>query len=580
MGEGAHKGRSAMKACAKERSVCVCVREMRSTRRLFVVVPGTTLRRLGATRGLRHDDLVDLQHAGHSLHGELDGPELREEGVTDRRRLNGARLDVDARQLVAAGVRRRQRRQRLGALVARHLRQRARHDLEGRGEGADAVLVDAGRLVRELEEGLAERHVHGPGTAHEGAVAAQHLVGVDAVVDGTLQVVEGLLRCGADHNRRQPRVVLLLGEDQHLRGTDHTLLHRVTVAHVLGRGRVQLHDLLRADGEAEPLHLELRGDLHGHHLVLLDEVESEVAVVGVGHNDVHTRVGNLLHSRLEALFLALGEVEELVRVLNQDVALRLRGRSVDGAVVHRDLCALNALDRALRATLDAEAADQRRVVDGATRDLHDANVVDVEVLGVLLRHVDARVGHQLRQQVLVAVLLRGDRRREGSLHLSDVAVVHDLAGDVLLQQLQRLLLRHLVAAHDLRRLQTLLLQQLCVGKQLARKHDGEVAAVAHLLLHGLGRHHEQVGRRVLHLELPQDDGSVVGDEQLAQVVDDHLVEAVRAEAALRDLRHLLARLDVLDERVVLHGRALLQHGGQLRLLDKLRHGSSSLVTHQ
>lgn len=53
----------------------------------------------------------------------------------------------------------------------------------------------------------------------------------------------------------------------------------------------------------------------------------------------------------------------------------------------------------------------------------------------------------------------------------------------------------------------------------------QVGAVADLCRLRLCRHHQQLRRRMVHLELRDDGGRVAGDEQLLEVVDDHLVHA-------------------------------------------------------
>lgn len=68
----------------------------------------------------------------------------------------------------------------------------------------------------------------------------------------------------------------------------------------------------------------------------------------------------------------------------------------------------------------ARGARQR----GATH-LADAHVVDAEVVGVLGAHVDARLGHQARDQVLAAILLA----RNGALQPWDADSARDRLGE-------------------------------------------------------------------------------------------------------------------------------------------------------
>jgi hypothetical protein len=48
---------------------------------------------------------------------------------------------------------------------------------------------------------------------------------------------------------------------------------------------------------------------------------------------------------------------------------------------------------------------------------------------------------------------------------------------------------------------------------------------AHLFLHALRGHGDNLGGRVLHFNLGNDGGRIVGDEEFLEVIDDHFVHA-------------------------------------------------------
>jgi len=96
-----------------------------------------------------------------------------------------------------------------------------------------------------------------------------------------------------------------------------------------------------------------------------------------------------------------------------------------------------------------------------------------------------------------------------------------------------------------------LLQQLLgPEEQLASKAHAEIRAIAALLLLRLRRHHKQLGRWMHHLQLGDDGVGVAGNEVLAEVVYDELVHAVGPQRSLRDLRQVLACLDVSEQGFV------------------------------
>ena len=152
---------------------------------------------LSTAGGLAHDDLVHPQNGQGGIDRQTEGIGLGIEqiangrGVVDAVPSGPRRLDVDAGHGVAVGMRRAQGGQDGAAVQPGVLGQGPGDDLQGPGEGADGVLVEAGAGVGVVPDLDAEVHLGGAGSGDEAAVAAGHLGGVDAVVDGALQVGQG-----------------------------------------------------------------------------------------------------------------------------------------------------------------------------------------------------------------------------------------------------------------------------------------------------------------------------------------------------------------------------------------------------
>ena len=78
---------------------------------------------------------------------------------------------------------------------------------------------------------------------------------------------------------------------------------------------------------------------------------------------------------------------------------------------------------------------------------------------------------------------------------------------------------------------------VAAAEQLGRHDDDRGGAVPDLVVLELGQIDQDAGGRMLHLELAQDGGAVVGDEDVADVVDEHLVEADGSQGGLDDVGH-------------------------------------------
>ena len=80
-----------------------------------------------------------------------------------------------------------------------------------------------------------------------------------------------------------------------------------------------------------------------------------------------------------------------------------------------------------------------------------------------------------------------------------------------------------------------------------------------------GRELRRTTREAAHLELLDDGRRVIRDEELLQVVDDHLVHAIGAQRGAHTHAELLRRLDVLERGLLESGETLgtlLEHALQ------------------
>ncbi len=99
------------------------------------------------------------------------------------------------------------------------------------------------------------------------------------------------------------------------------------------------------------------------------------------------------------------------------------------------------------------ALDDAALLQAATHDLDDPDVVNVEVGGVLGEHRENSLGDQVGQELLVAVLLAGDDGPDGLAQFLLRPQVLNLIDPEFLERVEGNLLCALVARDDIGRLQ-------------------------------------------------------------------------------------------------------------------------------
>ncbi len=310
---------------------------------------------------------------------------------------------------------------------------------------------------------------------------------------------------------------------------------------------------------------------------LLQKVQRQV-VDGVPQNA-------LLHEQQVAagLFDLLAQLQNVLALLPQDLVhlvvlgdddrvlhVGLRGR--EAKLDQADLRVLDGLDaaRLAEALAEAEAVDHLGVVHGPADAGHDLDVVEVDVggrvgvddlehgvdgerrehLGVLRDDLGGErgagrvdqgraLGFARRLGLLGGVLGAWRLVRKGR---QDAAEVH---GRRDLFELE-LGLRDgaAVGLGDLGRVDAFGEEALDGVEEGAADDDDGGGAVAGLDVLRLGEADEHLGGRVLDAHLLEDGGAVVGDEDAAVLVLDHLVHAARAEGGADGVRDGLGREDV------------------------------------
>ena len=76
---------------------------------------------------------------------------------------------------------------------------------------------------------------------------------------------------------------------------------------------------------------------------------------------------------------------------------------------------------------------------------------------------------------------------------------------------------------------------VCSAEELSSKDDNRGGTITYLTVLDLRELDQNFSGRVLNLELLEDGGAIIGDGHVADVVDEHLVEALRSERGLHDV---------------------------------------------
>mmetsp|Transcript_28425 Transcript_28425/g.83400 ORF Transcript_28425/g.83400 Transcript_28425/m.83400 type:complete len:466 (+) Transcript_28425:230-1627(+) len=368
---------------------------------------------LRPARRFGHDDLVHPQHR-HRRIGRL--PQrllLRPQQVEHTGRRVHLPVDhVHAGGALARLVRGVQRRDDVGRVEAGILCERARHHFQREAVLVDRVLVEAGLRLGVLLQQIGELKLAPARAGDKARVARHRLDGVDAVVDGALDVVHDVGRRAAHHDGGHLRSGVLLLEDGAVGRADLLEVDARAAADVVRRGRLEAHQVGGARGAADAAQLKLGGALEDEDAELFAKVERELADGLAAHDEVDARVADRLDRLLQRGLLRVVVVLEVGRRLEQHGPLRLGRRRVEWDAVDRHARALHLLDGAERGAGEAHPAHDRGAQHRRAQDLGDADVVRVE-LGRVCGHGDgARLGDLRREELLVPPLLGRDHGAE------------------------------------------------------------------------------------------------------------------------------------------------------------------------
>jgi len=129
---------------------------------------------------------------------------------------------------------------------------------------------------------------------------------------------------------------------------------------------------------------------------------------------------------LKLILLSCGEVEHFFCVVQEDCSFGLGLGGVDGAGENADFCIFGAFYRTIWFPAKDHAFDDFGLFEGASHDLDNADVVDVEVLRAFRQNDEDAFGDHAGEKVLAAGLFGGDNGADGLGQFGVRSYVFDL----------------------------------------------------------------------------------------------------------------------------------------------------------
>mmetsp|Transcript_27113 Transcript_27113/g.64020 ORF Transcript_27113/g.64020 Transcript_27113/m.64020 type:complete len:331 (-) Transcript_27113:683-1675(-) len=315
-------------------------------------------------------------------------------------------LDVDAVVDVASGMRGVQVRHRRRRVLPCVLRQRAGDGLQRLPKLLDRVLLEPRCLLRDVLEVRCHPQLARAPARHHPRVLRDLLEDVDAVLHGALEVVEGVARRGAQHDRAHPSLFHAVPRDRHaVRASDLVHRHAVRLSDFLGEGGAEAGEGGGAGELADARDLELGRALDDHELVAFAEVKRHVTDRRLRNQHVDACLYDFTHALIHALLLRFRVVHQLLRVLDQDVALGFGRREVNFGSEHNNLGLVHVLDGAFRIAHEHKPFHEERFMHRHAGDFADADVVNIELPDVLGQDLNACVCYERSKEALESKLL-------------------------------------------------------------------------------------------------------------------------------------------------------------------------------
>ncbi len=332
------------------------------------------------------DHIVDLEDHLHDLGGELELVALGLRRLEDALlvHVSGALAEsVHTNEGVALGdlflldlgyV--------LDGVVAGVLGESERDLLEGVGEGADGVLLNAFDLVGFLLNSNGAGKLSGT-TATDDVGVLDH-VSHDA--DGIMEAALGLVANCHGSTANQDGDGLGIGaifdkDDLIVGGAEGDLLYLTSLTKLLGGNFLEAGDDTSTGSESEELDLNTTDPADGGKFVMHEEVIGLVVETPLAEDDVGARVLAALDHIGKVVLLHLVELLVVLSRLDLETVLGLGLGGLEGAGEDENLSIVNFLDhlRVREVLVNDDTGNEGGVFEGATSLGNDLDVVEVNI---------------------------------------------------------------------------------------------------------------------------------------------------------------------------------------------------------
>ena len=412
-------------------------------------------------------------------------------------------------------------------------------DEESFGELSDSELLAGAEGTGEVVEVDGEGDLNGTTSSDEGVRLEDTLGDAEGVVDGALNLFEEVLVGTTDDNGLGTGVGHAF-EEHVFPVSDSSLLDLGAGSEVLGA--VDLLTIHIGEGDNDggtsllgnTAQVGLLDSADGNNTSLNEVLEGEIVDTAGAENDVGAGLDDLLASLLADVHLSLSDFVKVVGVLNENLHSHLETELVEVEVNAGNLGVLHNLGHALGGAsgLNGVAVDKLGLPGGLSVCLEDVNGLD-GVLGLTLGVGGLDVVHGLDNHTGEEVGLGAEKLgAHGGLGGVEDGILTEGVGldtALLLDKSDGLLEGKTVTRHNRSGVNLVLHQLVGSLQELSGEDDNGGGSVTDFTVLDLGELAEDLGCGVGDLELLEDSGAIVGDGDIADVVDEHLVETLGSE---------------------------------------------------
>merc|ERR1719429_840566 len=221
-------------------------------------------------------------------------------------------LNIEVHVSLALAVRRVQLGNHFLGLHSRVFGKKPWYDLQSFCKLVDAVLFQASVGLTPGADLSRKLYLCAATSCCEPAVLANSLEHIHSIINGPLNVVHVVVGGSTDHDRADPALLVANLEDHNLGVAELVHIDTVGPAELLGSGWGHLGQGSCSGSPGKSSDVPLAHQPHGHHVVLVDVVHSQVADLSASDDHVSATFRDRLDLVFQLGLLAAAEVGQLL----------------------------------------------------------------------------------------------------------------------------------------------------------------------------------------------------------------------------------------------------------------------------